>query len=432
MTEEAAQLRLNSLRPKSEFSIDEAIEGFQVALALGDQAQAARFRNIYLDLMYSLFLDIALNITKQEYLDLFMQHTETWDVLFYESFQFIYLAIIFKQKDQIADFPILLKFLEKTPYRIYSTEKAGHISKSIDELTAMFLDAVASYKTSKIHGCLVQYAQLTDDIAVAEKILAEIPTESGWLRDDINFRIVELLAEEDFDAAVEVLQAVQNEDPLERAKYFLAKKASKDNPDCADALISSINPAYFYGLDAHVASENRDETAIRSIIDFIDSELEHELISTEVYDAGILNIGFAIVGNYPLTAFDLTAKLHESWADLCDLKASVAEALFVKGDFEQGLEYFDKIDDEIRQYLALLDIISQINDPQALQLLTSKADQLNDAKYTYDVYRKISQKTPVTFDKMYALASNVMPYDTPVEEDLQAVYEECFFASVTD
>lgn len=426
MTKKSAIQQLDELKQRNKLSVEEALQAYRLSLALDDVVQVSCFANLYNDLGYILSLDIALNITKSECRELFFQKHEDFGWI-PDSYC---LAIIIKQKDQITNYEEFEKiFSEDAEYLEYIHSKK-YSTKNIDGLKEMYLEEIRQEKQALTHRLLDRYARTTKDISIAERILGEICDNmfyDGHDRSSIHGNILNLLAENNFDEAVGYFlrEDINFED---YTKYAFAKKIYKHRPSLSETTILSLSQDYFYAFQAFIANEKQDREDIKSIIDSVERAFEEGQIDDKTFDHAILKIGFTVVENYPLLAFSLIDKLHTNWSDLLDLQQSVAESFFAKGEIDLGVEYFSKI--EAVQPYALAEMIQNTNDQAVTSVLVPLADAFNDTRELYYIYVELYRKGLVPFDKMYQLASTMMPDDYDCTYNPEILHEnyEGYFA----
>lgn len=426
MTKESAMQQLDELKQRNKLSAEEALHAYRLSLALDDVVQVSYFANLYKDLGYILSLDIALNITKSEYRDLFFQEFKNCSSLPHSYC----MAIIIKQKDQITNYEEFEKIFSKNPEYLEYIHSKKYSTKNSDELKEMFLEEIRQEKQALTHRLLDRYARTTKDITIAKRILGEICDNmfyDGHDRSSIHGNILNLLVENDFDEAVGYFlrEDINFED---YAKYAFAKKIYKHRLSLSETTILSLTQDYFYAFQAFIANEKQDKEDLKSIIDSVDRAFEEGQIDDKTFDHAILKIGFAMVENYPLLAFSLIEKLHTNWSDQLDLQQSVAESFFAKGEISLGVEYFYKI--EAAQPYALAEMIQNTNDMAVISVLVPLADTFDDTRELYYIYVELYRKELVPFDKMYQLASTMMPdnYDCTYNPEILHQNYEGYFA----
>lgn len=396
-------------------SIDEVVEGFKIALSLGDRLQAVYFQRLYATMMYDLFWDAALTITKQESVDFFMKHFTSWKRLYCGQLRSIHMTIILQQKDKIKNFALLNDTIFQVSFSVLGIEQLGWIDKSVNELKAFYDDEVRKCKEETIYECLALYALASNDVALIKKILHELPAINSWY-DNLYEHMVKVIAKTDFEEAIHLLKSITSENDKQRIKYYLAKMVYTDDLECANALLAYNTQGGNYGIEAFIAVQNGDEAQIRSIIKFLDSELEFEHIDEDEYDQGIFSIGFEIADTYPLIAMELIDKAHVRWGDLFDMQFTVSAGLFLHASADRALEYFDNMNDELCQMMALMEVAEKADDPELLILALSKADAFESIKNTYFIYEEVYKKKPIEFERMYGVISQLLPLEVDFHE----------------
>lgn len=422
MTKEAAEQYLVHLGCQSQLSIDDAVKAYRISLALGDHLQAMHFEHVYSDLIYDLFLEITLNIGKQEYFDTFLRYSQEWDEALCCDYKYIYMAIMIKQKNEIDDYASLLEILNRKYHTVESLEKMGLLSKSIDELECMLKTELADYKIEITHAELSRIASFIGDIDLAKKILEEIPAHKAWLIDPVYANISRLTAEINTDEAVEIWNDIKDHSFIKPEKYRMAKNIYKEDPQLANKLIDSMDEACFYGLEAYVASQNRDEKAINALINGLDERLEEDVMNETTYDHVLVEVALSIVETWPLTAFGLIEKLHGPLKELLDVQQAVAESLFNHGDTEQAFEYFGKIEVDCYKVLALEEILARHDDVKTLQKLFSKVMNFEYVPWKYEAMHLLQKKMTIPFEVLYDTVSQIMPYEH-INYDSEAMHE---------
>jgi len=428
MTPKTAQNRLDNLKSANEISVDNAVEGFQLSLALGDRAHAIYFKKLYQAKLYELFYDVAINISNPDFLEKFFHFIEDWRELYCCNHKAVYVAMLLKQKDQIQDFQKLYEALKNVCYTLDQIETSQLLSKSLDELKAIYLQELAEYKTYKVYENLSNYAIASHDIAVARKVLPEIPSNLIRMRDEILEQMVKLLIVSEKEEALSLVSDIQTKYVLQNVYYHIAKTIYPDDPDQANVLISELPIQYCYGFNGYKAAAEMNEEEISSTLYLIDLMLKNDQISQYDYDSALIEIAFAIVEHYPSIAFGLIDKLQDNSVELLEVQQKVAEIFLMRDDLDKGTEYFHKIEQEFHQFLALLKVIRQSDDPQILQTLRSLSDRLLEPAHRFYVYEELSQKIAIPFETMYALSEGIKPYRRDDRElhELHEIYEEYF------
>lgn len=415
MTKEIALERLSVFKQQTSFSVDETIEGFQIALSLGDRPQAVYFQRLYIDMMYDLFWDAALTITKQESVDFFIKHFTGWKCLYCGKLRSIHMTIILQQKDKIQNFDLLNDTIFQVTFSVFGIEQLGWIDKSVNELKAFYDDEVRKCKQETIYENLALYALASNDVALIKKILHELSPKNSWY-DNLYEHMVKVIAKTDFEEAIHLLKSLTSENDKQRIKYHLAKMVYANDPECAKALLAYNTQGSNYGIEAFLAVQNGDEEQIRSIIRFLDSELEFEHIDEDEYDQGIFSIGFEIADRYPHIAMELIDKAHVKWIDLFDIEYTISAGFFLHGPLNKALEYYENMDDELCQIMALQEVAKKAVAPEILLLALSKADELERIKSTYSTYEEVYKKMPIGFERMYGVVSQILPLEVDFQE----------------
>lgn len=410
MTCKTSQNRLDDLISAKSISIDDAIEGFQLSLALSNHEQSIHFQKVHKKLLYQLYYDIAINITNPDFLEEFFRRFEEWKELYCCHHKELYVAMLLKQKDQIHDFQKLYNALKGTFNTFDMVDQSELLLQSLDEIQTLYLNELSDYQTRQMYEDLTFYATDSNDITVMRKVLGELPINMVWMRDLILWHMVKLLSVAEKDEAMNLISAIQNDHMCERAHYHVAKMISNNDPDEADSIVSDLPTQYYYGMKAYKASITTNEQEILSIINLLDDALEFEQIDQLDYDSALMEIGLSIVDLFPLIAFGLIDKMKNNLPEELEIQQRVAEIFLIRGDKELGEKYYNHIEQEFHQELALKTVIKECDNPDVLDLVQKLANGLSDATERFFIYEELSHRIAIPFETLYLLSRDVIPY----------------------
>ena len=379
------------------FSIEEAIEGYQLSLALCNHTSALHFKSIYDDLLFDLFLNITENITNPEYTKLFIQYQKEWVEAFCCEYKELYRAIIVVQKEDIPEYQVIEEILLKNDGSIASLEAKGLLQYSVEALKKMLIEEIDDYKERQMRRGLYEIASSTSDINIVQKILQEMPPElhDTSSNPETNYENLSLL------------QA----DISEENKYERAKTIYVDHWEEAKALVESIDQKYYYGFTAYMAAKVDNIKAIHSLVGELDTERQERIIRKDDYDYTLFEIAYSIVDTYPYLAYNLMEKLHQNWGTVLDVQIDVTESLFNQGNMEAGIEYFKKIEVNALKPYALIRVSSFLEDKDMLQTMLDHILEFEDTVANYESLYVLHKKLDIPFEVFYETASHMMPYE---------------------
>ena len=412
MTKRTAEQRLLNLKYLKKYSIEEAIEGYQLSLACCDHASALHFKSIYYDLLFDLFLKITVNITKPKYAKLFIQYQNDWEEAFCCYYKELYTAVIVVQIENISDYQVIEEILLKNYGSIDSLEKKGLLQYSVEELKKMLIEEIDEYKNRQTRSELYDIASSTNDINIAQKILHEMPPDLHDTSNNLDpiYENISLL-QADVPESLRILEDVEQTYVSEETKYERAKKIYVDHWEEAKALVESIEQKYYYGLTAYMAAKVHNKEVIHSLISELDTERQERIIRRDDYDHSLFEIAYSIVGEYPYLAYDLMEKLHRNWGTVLDVQIDVTESLFKQGDKDAGLEYFKKIEEDVLKPYALTRVSSFLEDKEVLQTMLDHILEFEGNVTTYDSLYPLHKKLDIPFEVFYETTSKIMPYE---------------------
>lgn len=366
MKKKEATSLVNSLQKKSDLSIDDTISGFQLSLALGNHYQAIYFMELYESLIYEHFLDIALHIDKYIYCDRFINDSRKWKELYCEQKE-ILIAIMLHKKDNVSQWDKLLNILNEEYVTVNKVENSDLITKTIPELLELFHEAIERSESHKRSRILSDIGLSTNNLGLAKETLTHIREDREDLKNMILYNINKLLN---------------------------CKTAEESPPTQSEGVVSY----------------SEHEKDIDLILEALDKALENDLFTEEYYDDKILELAHNIASRYPIVAYNLQEKLHSNYSEELELQSKVSSVLFAV-DIPKGVEYFQKIDIDIFKVTAIEHLVATSNDQEVFKALIECLEFIDYYIDKYEAMHALNKKIPISFEDIYEVSSQIMPYD---------------------
>ena len=404
-----AKLLLDKIGSLSVLSIKKVIEAYQLSLALCDHKSALHFKELYQELIYELFLKIVTGIEQEKYQNLLKHHSRDWKESLDSTTKEIFIAIILQNKDSVEQWDEIEKILNEDYINIQKVEDSELSQINLVELLKLALDQKELAHSHKKSRVLSQIGSNTEDLGLAKKLLKLIREDRQDLKDHIATNIARLNAKSNPDRSLEYFQDLDQVYSAPQL-FSLAKSIYKDNPPLVEEILENIDEKYTYAYKAYVAADRNNEASIAKVIDELDILLSQEMLSINEYDEAIINVALNIAHVYPLLAYSLQEKQNINRVEELDLQALVASELF-KRDPDTGIEYFHKIEVENFKLDAVRKIVQEHSDTEALEEILPVIETIKEATVRYDCLYELNKKLDVEFEKLYEVASQIMPYD---------------------
>ncbi|MCD4668166.1 MAG: hypothetical protein K8R44_06225 [Sulfurimonas sp.] len=421
MKKTEAEFNLNNLKIKSSLSLDEATMGYQLSLALCDHKQAIYFKELYNDLSYKFFLEIASNIEKQKYVELFMQYSKIWSEVIGPCSKEILIAIILLKQDEIIQWNDLTIILNEGYVNISKVENSNLAQMSFYELSQLFIKNLEIPESYKPQVILSNIGSNTDNLELAKKTLTYIIDERDDLKEHIIANIANLVSLYDINESIKLLDGVDKHysDPI---RFDIAKRIYKTESIKPYKMLENMEKKYMYAYGAYIAANNKDIKTIEKIVAGLDALLDVGSINHDNYDYSIMEVAISIVCYYPIYAYSLQDKLHTNLGCILDLQLLVSSELF-KRDTNMGIEYFKKIEVEFFKTEAILNIVQENNNLINLVKLKEVIDIFEINMEKYRALYALNKKIPIDFEEIYEITSKIMPYDElELDYDIQTQY----------
>lgn len=395
--------------------LDNTLESFQFALALCDKDSAIRYKTKYEDIIYELSLELALNIQKQEYFELFKEiHNAMLHILDSDS-QNILTVIILQQEKYIENFTEIALILDQEYPKIEDIKSSELMKKSTTELIEMYEEQKVISHSHYVSRKLSSIGSQTSDIEIAYHLLSKIREDRPDLRRRVLSNIISLESGVIDDGILnyELSHGYTKEDykeAFEEKQYRTAKEIYRLNITQANTIIESIDSKYEYYFRAFIAHENNDEAGIVKIIEEIDILSEVNKIYNDDYDHILLSIGHIIVEKYPSISHEILSKLYTLWGDSLDLEVAIALSIF-KTDADKGLSYILSIEEPYARYIAIEEIAKTYNDMSILMKILPLIGVLEINTWKYEILYILNTKIKVSFEQLLRLTSDIYPYE---------------------
>lgn len=360
---------LNTLKNNPSLSIDEAIQGYQLSLALCDHRLAIYFEEIHEALIPEYFLDIALNIEKPENQEKLINDSKVWKEALYYELQVILIVIMLSKRDQVTKWDNLLKVFNDENNKFVTVEKIKKtelMQMSTAKLLKHYFIKIKVSESHKRSRKLSHIGSYTKNIKLAKETLT-------YIRDD-------------------------RKDLKETIIENINKLSSNENINNSTNRVKSI-----------VSYENSAPDT-KLIVDGLDKALEVGILSEEDYDQKILEIAFDIWETHPIAAHNLLEKLHSGYLESLDLQIKISLLLFIV-DIALGVEYLKKIEVEFYRFSTISDIVEAGYNSEALKaIFESIEDIFPEPLARYEPMYELNKKIPIGFNDFFKISSELMPY----------------------
>jgi len=395
----------------NQIEIDETLKNFQLSLALCDEVSSMKYKERYEALVYKLFLNIALNINKKEYFDEFVKYSEAWYGVINCSSKEIYIAIMFKQKDNIEDLDKFISILEHKQYGNYITVSnilsSDLMNNNTEELKKLLNESVFIAKSHERSMELLEIGSTTDNIDIAFSVVDKIRYDREDLKFRVQSNIVMLKSDISVKESLKYLSTIKyTQSSIEELKYNIAIKIFLHNENIANEIIDSLSLEYRYGFQAYKFSNSKDEKSINILID----EVLHMRELDDANDHTLLKIVFSILKNFPLIADTILDKLHANWGLTLTAQSEIA-LLIASVDIDKSIEYLKKIEEKYIQEHALIDMIIVNNKEGDLIKLLEIVCDFKNIELKYQALSELNKKIDVPFSLLEEVASKIKPYD---------------------
>ena len=427
-----------SLQSKKEL-LDKLKNYFQLSLALCDKCNAVKYQEKYRDTIYSLALDIAINIQQPEYVECLK---EKEDAIFSIIYSKIFIAIILQQKDHIKNFDYLKKILNRKYIKIQDIEISPLISKTQQELISKYKEQWLSHYDKYDTRNLIFIGEDTNDIGIAKYILEYFENNNKSTKKNILSNIVRLSGKlnSKYISKNYTNKISENHIPLfsdgyteQDLKYDLQKyqfnKAIKiyyKDPIQAQKIIDSLGTNYVYLFKAFLAYENNDIATIISFVEELnslpdtitfkitpnyDKKAMKDYFSLYAnHDQIILEIARMIAKKYPSISDEILSKTRSLRACSLDVQVDIAISYFEK-NHTKGLKYIRNLDVEEYKKIALEELIYLYDDKEVLKELLPILDTFETPAFKYEILYLLNQKIKIPFNLLMEVSNEIMPYD---------------------
>lgn len=412
MTKQSAKEQLSLLQSSCSLSLQDVRFAYKLALVLGEREEATRFKEIYQELMYDEFLEIALSISNPYYLEKFFNLIGEWDKLYCCDFKSLYVLMLLKQKESIEDFEKLYEVLKENCCVFSRLEDSELLLNTLGELQEMYLEELKGYLSRNVLKSIVYEVLSSNDMDLLRKQFQETPLTPDWMRRSILERMVMLLVDSDREEAMRLLSTTGDKYDIENVKLKIAKKIFANHPAEANAIVSELPKNKQYAFKAYEVGTQKNEEAIVSLIKLFSSLLEKNFIKQDEYNDFLVAIGLTIVDDFPMLALSVIDMTDTNSPDFISIFQTAAENYLLQGNIELAIKYFPEIDVDVCQQESLSNVIRVSDDPEILLVVQSLADELLDETRRFFIYEELSKKMPIAFETMFALLDDLAPTDT--------------------
>lgn len=390
---------------------------FQLSLVLCDRENALKYEQKYKNYIYEISRELAENINRQKYFDLFIDIFDGWRAMLSYDVQKVLVAMMLKNEISASRLKTLTTLLTSANFDLQSIVNEMLIAKNIEELDQLFLDYRVVDHMHANSRKLASIGMTTSNLEVAEKTLSHILDSREDLKARIQVNIIFIKADQNVHDALSYIDEYFNRDGWgyfnkHHAKFYryrIALKIYSKDKDLALKIIKSLDYKYRCGFKAYLYAIEDNKVEILKLIEEAKScEISYKYTYDDYYDA-ICNIAYNIVGKYPYLSIELKKYLYRSELALSTIETKIALAL-AKIDIDEALSFIMSLEEEVHQSMALLKLTRTIDEEQALYKVLSTVQLLKYADLKYEVLVALNKKIDVPLAVLESIAIELTPY----------------------